>query len=145
MLDRLRGVVINPINNNPFEEIRGYVDDRHRLKLEGDLAWVLIHLMQAGLMRRPPQRNSLVRHPSEPYADLHEARRKLGMEMALEPAHRCARAMLPLLTVQDVRPESIGRLFGDFVISESVIGRCWLRNWIDVEAERIERGDVFAT
>ncbi|WP_457091744.1 winged helix domain-containing protein [Microvirga sp. P5_D2] len=48
MLEGIRGIVTNPMINNPFKEILGYADDRHKLKLEGDLAWVLIHLMQAG-------------------------------------------------------------------------------------------------
>lgn len=45
----------NPIIQNPFKEIRGYVDERHKLKLEGDLAWTLIHLMQAGRLGCTPE------------------------------------------------------------------------------------------
>ncbi|ANY85143.1 hypothetical protein BB934_43895 (plasmid) [Microvirga ossetica] len=45
----------NPILHNPFKEIRGYVDERHKLKLEDELAWALIHLMQAGRLGCSPE------------------------------------------------------------------------------------------
>ncbi|KFG67144.1 hypothetical protein [Microvirga sp. BSC39] len=38
----------NPIFYNPFKEIRGYIDERLKLKLEAELAWILIRLMHAG-------------------------------------------------------------------------------------------------
>jgi hypothetical protein len=49
MFEWYGAVKINPIVNNPFKEIRGYIDGRRKFTVERDLAWALVHLMEAGM------------------------------------------------------------------------------------------------
>jgi hypothetical protein len=103
--------------------------------------------VQPALVRCPPQRDWLVRNPSEPCAYVHEARRKVHMELALRPAHNDVGAMNPILAVEDVRSEDITRTFGNLPIPESVFRVSRLRRWIAVKVERlkgVERREALA-
>lgn len=40
---------INPIVHNPFKEIRGHIDGRHKFAVKGSLAFAVVYLMEAGM------------------------------------------------------------------------------------------------